>query len=103
MGTFVFALIGFPPFPSFFGKWEVIMELSASGHFLWIGMILLGSLIEGVYLFRWFGYAVKKEYDPADSLDIRPNKTLPIIIFAVFLYGVGYLMSFFFPAAKTNY
>ncbi|MFO8086190.1 MAG: proton-conducting transporter membrane subunit [Bacteroidales bacterium] len=101
MGTFVFALIGFPPFPSFFGKWQLIIELSSTGHFLWLGLILFGSLIEGVYLFRWFGYAVKKEADPATQIDIRPNKTLPTIIFAVFLYGIGYLLSHYFPMGDT--
>lgn len=101
MGTFVFALIGFPPFPSFFGKWELIMELSSSGHFLWIGLILLGSLIEAVYLFRWLGYAIKQENQTEISLDIRPHKTLPTIIFAVFLYGVGYLASFWFPMGDS--
>lgn len=101
MGTFVFALIGFPPFPSFFGKWQLIMELSASGQFAWIIAILFGSLIEGVYLFRWFGYAVKKESDDISQPDIRPGKTFPVILFGVMLYGIGYLASEWFPGGAS--
>ena len=47
-GTFVFTLIGFPPFPSFFGKWELIMVLAAKSNMIWVVAILIGSFFEGI-------------------------------------------------------
>jgi formate hydrogenlyase subunit 3/multisubunit Na+/H+ antiporter MnhD subunit len=88
-GTFLFALMGFPPFPSFFGKWELIMTLSAQGQTAWIVVVLVGSFIEGVYLFRWLGYAIKLEHEELPSLSISWNKMIPVWIMAMALYIIG--------------
>jgi formate hydrogenlyase subunit 3/multisubunit Na+/H+ antiporter MnhD subunit len=93
MGTFIFALVGFPPFPSFFAKWELIMELANNQGVVWIAFILLGSFIEGIYLFRWFGYAIKAENQDLPEFKIQWNKIIPVIIFAIGLYGLGYYYS----------
>ncbi len=91
-GVFIIALTGFPPFPSFFGKWELIMELSNKGQFLWITLILLGSLFEIVYLFKWFGNVVKSEKsDEKIAFDFA--KFLPIILFGGLLFVAGYYAS----------
>ncbi len=89
-GTFVFALIGFPPFPAFFGKWSLIMQLAGSGMYGWLFVILLASFLEGVYLFRWLGYAIKKEHAGQPRLSIQWNQILPPSIFGVALYAAGY-------------
>lgn len=89
-GTFIFALIGFPPFPSFFGKWELIMQLSSNGMFSWIAVILIGSFLEGVYLFRWLGYSIKLDFESLPELDLSLNRILPPAIFAVSAYIAGY-------------
>ena len=39
-GTFILALTGLPPFPSFFAKWELIMQLSQAQMFGWIFLII---------------------------------------------------------------
>jgi len=93
MGTFIFALIGFPPFPSFFGKWTFIMELASNGGFIWIAVILVGSFLEAIYLFRWFGYAVKGEDSYNFDFNVRWHKITPIIILVVLLYVVGYFLA----------
>ena len=54
----VAALVGFPPFPGFWAKWELLMRMGANGMGVWIGVILIGSLLEAAYLFRWFGYTL---------------------------------------------
>ncbi|HAG16382.1 MAG TPA: NADH-quinone oxidoreductase subunit F [Bacteroidales bacterium] len=92
-GTFVFALIGFPPFPSFFGKWELIMTLATGGHWAWMVTILVGSFIEGIYLFRWLGYAIKLDHDELPDFKIEWNKIFPVWIMAIVLYAVGVYVS----------
>ncbi len=62
-GILVSALAGFPPFPAFWAKWILITALVASGIYLWAFIILLGSLIEAVYLFRWFLGTVRDASD----------------------------------------
>ncbi|OYT11603.1 MAG: NADH-quinone oxidoreductase subunit F [Bacteroidetes bacterium 4572_112] len=91
MGVFIFALIGFPPFPSFFGKWEFIMSLAKVGGFSWIAVILIGSFFEAIYLFRWYGMAVKGE-DIYDNLEFKTklNKLIPVGIVTALLFIIGY-------------
>lgn len=93
MGIFVFALLGFPPFPSFFAKWTLILTLSAASMNLWLALILLGSLLEAVYLFRWLGYAIKLEDNEEFKLQTPLYKTLPPILFGAILFYFSYLAS----------
>ena len=88
-GTFIFALSGFPPFPSFFGKWELVMQLANNGQYIWIVAILIGSLLEIVYLLRWFGYASKLSHSEIPNFKIPIEKIIPVIIFAIAAYVVG--------------
>ncbi|PLX03094.1 MAG: NADH-quinone oxidoreductase subunit F [Marinilabiliales bacterium] len=90
MGTFIFALLGFPPFPSFFGKWELIMSLSDLGQYGIVSLILIGSLFEAVYMLRWLGYAIKEDKEEAVNFSIHWEKFLPVGIVATALYAAGY-------------
>jgi formate hydrogenlyase subunit 3/multisubunit Na+/H+ antiporter MnhD subunit len=103
MGTFIFALIGFPPFPSFFAKWTFIMDLANQGGFTWIGIILLGSFFEAIYLYRWFGYAVKGEDKYNYDFNVRWHKITPIIILIVLLYAVGYFTAIYAGLSMLNF
>ena len=89
-GTFIFALVGFPPFPSFFAKWELIMQLSAAEGLAWAGIVLLGSLLEGIYLFRWLGYSIKLDHQELPSFRLPWQKILPVAISGIALYILGY-------------
>ena len=100
-GTFIFTLIGFPPFPSFMGKWELIMQLSSSSQFVWMALILVGSFIEGIYLFRWFSNSLKLDNSNLPDIKIELHKIIPPIIVGVATYGFGYYVSTFMDVANT--
>ncbi|MEN8228080.1 MAG: proton-conducting transporter membrane subunit [Bacteroidota bacterium] len=92
-GLFLLTLLGFPPFPSFYGKWQLIMELSHQHMFIWIAVILAGSFFEGLYLFRWFGYAMKGEQEMESKIEIRWEKILPPLVFTIFVLAVSYYVN----------
>ncbi|MCD6589388.1 MAG: hypothetical protein J7K88_12640, partial [Candidatus Fermentibacteraceae bacterium] len=60
-GVFIFALSGFPPFAGFWAKWEFVKVLIESRMFFVLGAVLVGSLFELVFLFRWFTVTVKED------------------------------------------
>ncbi len=68
-GLLTAALAGFPPFPAFWAKWLLIMMLVSTGSYFLSAVILLGSLIEAWYLFRWFLNCVKKPQDSGNVHD----------------------------------
>ncbi len=88
----VFGLTAFPPFPSFFAKWELVMALAAKGGFGFITVILVGSFLEAVYLFRWLGYALKLDFNPGEEANTSALSALPSLLFGLTLVGLGYLM-----------
>jgi formate hydrogenlyase subunit 3/multisubunit Na+/H+ antiporter MnhD subunit len=101
MGTFVFALIGFPPFPSFFAKWQLMIGLAGSHDYLWLTLILAGSFLEAIYLFRWLGHAIKEKNDEMSAFSVKWNKSLPVIIVGAALYVTGYFAGLQVDAGGT--
>jgi formate hydrogenlyase subunit 3/multisubunit Na+/H+ antiporter MnhD subunit len=71
--TFIALLIGLPPFPGFYAKWDLAHLLAANGRLLLLGLILFGALVEAAYLFRWFGYVIKREASE-EGLALQPMK-----------------------------
>ncbi len=51
------ALIGLPPSGAFLGKWHLIGGAFATGQWLWVLVILAGSLLAAAYVFRVLGHA----------------------------------------------
>lgn len=97
LGTFFFALIGMPPFPSFFAKWSLILKITAMGNSMMAVLILAGSFIEAIYLFRWFGYAVKLETpEQPEQIKYEKNKMLPIVVAMIGLYFFGIYSEHFY-------
>lgn len=64
ISTLILALSGLPPFPAFWGKWYLFQELAGGGEYLFIALILAGSLLETGYLFRWFARETRDIGDP---------------------------------------
>lgn len=92
-GTFIFALAGFPPFPGFFAKWKLIMGLADGHHQTWIWLILIGSVVEAVTLFRWLGIMVKGG-DRDEALSLSAGTLVPVLVVTLLSY-LGAVFSFF--------
>ena len=88
-GLFVLALIGFPPFAGFWGKWALMMNLGGERAWYAISFLLLGSLLEAVYYLRWLGQAVRgePEKEPLPATDV-PQLTVTGL-FALISLAVG--------------
>jgi len=87
-GTLIFALVGLPPFPGFWAKWELVMRFAADGMYGWLAVILIGSLLEAVYLLRWFGTTLVARERAQAHFDWAG--LTPPVSFAILLYGSGW-------------
>ncbi|MCB2263485.1 MAG: hypothetical protein LGR52_11235 [Candidatus Thiosymbion ectosymbiont of Robbea hypermnestra] len=87
-GTLLFALAGLPPFPGFWARWELVLSLATDGRYGWLAVILLGSLLEAVYLLRWLGVPLAGR----ERVAVRSGFSglAPPVIFAALLYGAGW-------------
>ena len=89
-GTLIAAISGLPPFPGFWAKWQLVMTLASGERYVWIAVILVGSLLESAYMFRWFG----RTLHPAASTDRtrrRLTDLLPVAAMASLLAVSGYV------------
>lgn len=59
LAALVVAIAGLPPFPGFWAKWELVVQLAAGGRYFVIAIVLIGSLLEAAYMFRWFSEATR--------------------------------------------
>ena len=104
-GSFLFALLGFPPFPGFWAKWELLRQLFAHGMGNWTIAILAGSLLEAVYLLRWFGEAVANQREKrSQETVLRPlelSQAVPLAGFALLLVSLGFAFSSSFPEMSS--
>ncbi|MCC7279628.1 MAG: hypothetical protein IT487_15110 [Chromatiaceae bacterium] len=96
--SFLALLTGLPPFPGFYAKWELIHLLAAQDRLALLGLILFGTLIEAGYLFRWFGYAIKRPLPlaataPAGSATLAcpSHQLIPILAALAAAWGLGFL------------
>ena len=87
-GVLLAALIGLPPFPGFWAKWGLVLELAADSRYGWIALILVGSLLEAAYLFRWFGHALRA--DESAAVPVNAAALMPSALAAVLLTVSGY-------------
>jgi len=75
-GIAVMALLGLPPFPSFFAKWALIRTLQIEGSWWALAALVLGSLFEAGYLFSWLVRNFKS--DPSGSADTVNGDSLVV-------------------------
>ena len=95
--TFIALLIGLPPFPGFYAKWELIHALADEGRILLLALILFGALLEAGYLFRWFGYTIKRERAP-EAVATSPFKRAVILSAA----AAGWILAYIWGAISPN-
>ena len=88
--TFIALLIGLPPFPGFYAKWELIHILAGEGRIALLALILFGALIEAGYLFRWFGYTMKRE-QATEGAPCPPQKVAVIYTAVIAGWATSYL------------
>src|SRR6185295_12821553 len=85
------AICGFPPFPGFWAKWQLVVSLAAGERFVWIALVLIGSLLEVAYLFRWFGETVNSPGKIVASPAATGAAPLPVWVMAALLTACGYV------------
>ena len=78
--TFIGMLSGLPPFPGFYAKWQLITTLMGVEQAWLVGLILFAVLLEASYLFRWFGYVIKREAAPDCAISPQWNQFAVIFI-----------------------
>lgn len=90
LAFFMVAIAGLPPFPGFWAKWELVMQLTTIGRLPWVALILAGSLLEAAYMFNWFVRALRPSEERAGE---GPDHValLPVYGVALLLVGAGYL------------
>jgi len=88
-GILVCAVAGLPPFPGFWAKWQLILTLASDERHVWIALILLGSLLEAVYLFRWFGRSLHSSASAPEPTG-DSCALLPALGASVLLAACGY-------------
>jgi len=89
-GVLLVAISGLPPFPGFWAKWRLIMSLAAGERYVWITIVLVGSLLEAAYMFRWFGRALHGVAPLESSGPIR-GALSPVAAMALLLATSGYV------------
>jgi formate hydrogenlyase subunit 3/multisubunit Na+/H+ antiporter MnhD subunit len=92
-GIGVLALIALPPFPGFFGKWLLIMEMSRSSQWIAIALLLGGSIVEAAYLVRWLIFIIKAPLD-AEPRNPPVAKIIPPVLTAALLLITGIVFGF---------
>lgn len=88
-GLLLLAIAGLPPFPGFWAKWHLVLTLAKAEHYVWIAVILVGSLLEAAYLFRWFGRSLHGEKQ-ADNTQRSATDMFPVYGAALLLAVGGY-------------
>jgi formate hydrogenlyase subunit 3/multisubunit Na+/H+ antiporter MnhD subunit len=85
----ILAITGLPPFPGFWGKWQVLASLTTGGYAWWIAPVLAGSLFEFVYYYGWYR-RVQTASDTAAQKPLRfgPDLLGPVA-FAVLTIAYG--------------
>ncbi|HUX12057.1 MAG TPA: proton-conducting transporter membrane subunit [Spirochaetia bacterium] len=80
-GLLIVALVGLPPFPGFWAKWQLVVRLVSGGNWVWLGMLLSGSLFEAIYLLRWFGTTVAVRRAASAAADAEEvTRTVPAFV-----------------------
>jgi formate hydrogenlyase subunit 3/multisubunit Na+/H+ antiporter MnhD subunit len=89
------ALVGLPPSGTFLAKWQLLSTAIATGQWVWIPVVAVGSLLAGAYLFRLLGQA----FGPGEGVgpvlawgrEELPALMLAVIATAVLGLGASYL------------
>ena len=91
---FILALIGLPPFPGFWSKWELFNLMMKNLNPVYCFAIGLGVLLESYYMLKWMGKVLVRKTDSAvpenRNTDHGILQVIPVIavVFLLFLTGI---------------
>lgn len=103
-GLLLFSLSGLPPFPGFWAKWEFIKLLVHGKMFFVVGVILLSSLFEVIYLFRWFTATVKNDSEIEEKIPFQFAKYFSTtVIVGISLIISALMMRFVYNFQTIHY
>ena len=90
------SMVGLPPTAGFFSKWYLALGAAENGTYIYIALIVVSSLLNAVYFFRFFEYlfmekpSEKKEKHPQQRGELPVKMLIPLLFcgFAILLLGV---------------
>lgn len=85
------ALIGLPPSGAFLGKWQLIAGALNAGLWLWIAVVLAGSLLAAAYVFRVLGHAFGQAHYPVRAISTGREEipALSLALVATLMLGLA--------------
>lgn len=85
------ALIGLPPSGAFLGKWLLLDNALTLGHWPWIVVVAIGSLLAAGYVFRVLGHAFGPEHHPARAVNVASLEWPAMLlgVAATLMLGIG--------------
>ena len=83
------ALIGLPPSGAFLGKWHLLAAAFSTGQWLWVVVIMIGTLLAAAYTFRVLGHAFGQQPYPRRPVTIATEEWPALILAAFATIGLG--------------
>jgi multicomponent Na+:H+ antiporter subunit D len=85
------ALVGLPPSGGFLAKWQLLTTAFASGQWIWLLVVGLGTLLAAAYLFRLLGHAFAPGEGMGPRLAVGREEipALALALAATLLLGLG--------------
>lgn len=93
------SMVGLPPLAGFFSKWYLALGTIDNSNWLFLGVIIVSSLLNAVYFFRILEKVYMKNPDAEtqqDSIeeteynDVSPGMMSPMAILAIGLFVIGF-------------
>jgi formate hydrogenlyase subunit 3/multisubunit Na+/H+ antiporter MnhD subunit len=81
-------LIGLPPSGAFLGKWELISGSFLTGHWLIVVVVIIGSVLAAVYVFRLISRAFGTSPYPTRA-ELISREEIPALLLAIFAVVLG--------------
>ncbi len=85
------ALVGLPPSGAFLGKWQLIAGAIEAGLWLWVAVVLAGSLLAAAYVFRLLNHAFGQARYPSRALSLGREEipALALALVATLVLGLA--------------
>ena len=94
-------MIGLPPFAGFFSKWYLALGAIQSGHYFYVAVLILSSLLGAIYFFRIIEKIFMEEKTSKENgnvntkvLELPWQMILPLLVCAVAIIAIGLGNSF---------